>query len=305
MTVLLVLFCLFIILILINIFVVKETFQDVPLDPNVIQGYNNFLLFYNSFCPNWQKAIISSIAADTPQQPLTSPSQVGSGSAPTPSEEEQNTYIQKISQSLNQSFPPICTTLPQTVDSSSLLKVIQQIPTDAQSYLNALNWMNTQLSKSHSDLGSALQGQRTTEGFGDMCSDITQCIANNPQLAQQIAEQMVEQSQQSIMEQGQELLTKVKPFTSMPELVQAMSENKDLVQKSQDIQNQAQSGELFNQISIPGSESQISYVTPPGGDALSQMKKNDPDKYNDYKQNYNQWFVIKSLMEQINGTINR
>lgn len=304
MTILIVLLGVLTILVLIHLFVVKESFQNIQLDPDVIQGYNNFLSFYNSFCPNWQKAIISSIAADTPQEPLTSPSQANTGTAPTPSEQEQNSYIQKLSIILNQKFPPICIDLPQQIDSNTLPQIIQQIPTDPQPYMNALTWMNSQLSKAHSNLNSALQGQQT-EGFDDMCQDISQCIANNPQLAQQIAQQMVQQQQESIQQQEQEVITKVTPFISMPGLAQALAENLDLVKKSQDIQNQAQSGQLLNQVNVPGSDSQITYNTPNGGDSLSKMKENDPNKYNDLQKNYSQWFAVKSLMEQINSTINR
>ena len=81
------------------------------------------------------------------------------------------------------------------------------IPTDTTPYINALNWMNTQLEKSQSNLGSALQGG--SEGFDDMssmCQDISQCLANNPQLAQQIAEELNAQIAQNVAQQEQQLI---------------------------------------------------------------------------------------------------
>jgi hypothetical protein len=302
MTIVIILLGILIIFFLINRTFVKEPFEDISLDENVIQGYNNFLSFYNSFCPNWQKAIVSSIAADIPQQPLTSPSQISTTAAPQISESEQNAYIQKLEKTLNKALPPICTSLPSNIDSSSLKKVLQQIPVEPASYLNALNWMNEQLEKAHSNLGNALQG-KVAEGFEDMCQNISKCIADNPELAKEIEKQLSEQNQQNIIQDEQELMNKINPFISMPELAKALSNNVDLVQKSQDIQNKAQSGEILNQMNIPGSDSQITYTIPPGGNALSQMKENDPQKYDDYKQNYSQWFMVKSLIEQINSNL--
>ena len=178
------------------------------------------------------------------------PSDVGKGTAPTPSEAEMNLYIQQLSQQLGQPLPAVCTTLPQQIDSNSLATVLQQIPTDPQPYMNALNWMNSQLEKSHANLGSALQGN-PIEPFDDMCQDISQCIANNPQLAQQIAQQVLqqeeEQQQQLVTQESQQLLQRINPFLAQ-DFTAAVTQNEQLVQKSQDIQNQAQNGALVNQI---------------------------------------------------------
>ena len=161
MTILLILLILLFILIILNLYasIPYEGFQtSVPLNPDTIQAYNNFLAFYNPFCANWQKAIVSSIALDTPQEPLTSPSQVGTSTATTPSDSDMNTYITQLSQQLGQPLPPVCILLPSTVDSTTIAQTIPMIPTDTTPYINALNWMNTQLEKSQSNLGCALQG---------------------------------------------------------------------------------------------------------------------------------------------------
>jgi hypothetical protein len=321
MTVLLILLILLFILIILNLFVSVpyEGFQtSIPLNPDTIQGYNNFLSFYNPFCANWQKAIISSIAADTPQEPLTSPSQVGSSTPSTPSDSDMNTYITQLSQQLGQPLPPVCVSLPTTVDSTNIAQIIPMIPTDTTPYINALTWMNTQMEKSQANLGSALQGGSPTEGFddlrsssgasassgqADMCQDISQCLANNPQLAQQIAEELNAQSAQQVVQQEQQLMTLLIPFVSTQALSEAFGQNVILVEKAQEIQNQAQSGALVNQINVPGGNSKATYSMPDGSDNLKQIQQNDPNRYNELKKNYGMWVAIKGLTDQINATL--
>ncbi len=77
------------------------------------------------------------------------------------------------------------------------------------------------------------------------------------------------------------------------------------MQKSQDIQNQAQSGELLKQMNIPGVTDVPAkkYDLPAGASTLQQMQQTDPDKYNQLKNNYSMWFGLKQIMEQINGTL--
>jgi len=128
---------------------IKEGFLVDPLKPRTIKSYNDFLSFYNTFCSNWQKSIKSSVALEIPQQPLTNPSQVSSSSAPDISEADMNIYISKLSQQLSQSLPPICKSLPQInnsqLDNNSLLETIRKIPKSTKPFINALNWMNSQL----------------------------------------------------------------------------------------------------------------------------------------------------------------
>jgi hypothetical protein len=300
MTILLVLLCLLFILIVLYLFstIGVEGFQDTN-STNVSQQYSSFLDFYNGFCSSWQQAISSSVASEIPQQPLTNPSQVSNNSsAPPISTEQMNQYINTLSQQLSQPLPSVCTSLPSSITTDTLPQIIAQIPTDIQPYINALNWMNQQMAKSHSNLGLALQG-KPIEAFQDSDSDcdaISICLANNPSLASQITQQSWEQLEQ-------QLLTAIQPFLSNSELLQAYELNQQLVQKSQDIQNQAQSGELINQINVPGGNTVSSYTIPDGGNALQQLSQNNPQRYNELKQNYGQWFQIKSLMEQINSTL--
>jgi hypothetical protein len=294
---------LLLILVILRLFVVEEGFQNtVSLNPDVIQAYNKFLSFYNPFCANWQKAIISSVASEIPQQPLTDPSQVQSSSAPDISTSQMNQYITQLSQQLNQSLPPICTSLPPTLDSNSLSQVISVIPKDVSPYMNALQWMNEQLEKAQKNLGSALQGKSPSEGFQDTCQDIAKCI-NNPQIIAEISQELQKQNAQSVVQQEQQLMSLINPFLTNSDLSQAFSQNTILVQKAQEIQNQAQSGELFNQINVPPGTATLPISMPKGSNTLSQMSTSNPERYNELKQNYGQWFNLKQMLENINANL--
>jgi hypothetical protein len=296
MTILLILLGLLIILVLLRVFVVKEGFQDIPLNPTTVQSYSNFISFYDSFCSSWQKAIISSVASEIPQQPLTDPSQVQTSSAPQISNEQMNEYITNLSQQEGQSYPPICTSLPSTIDSNNLNQIISLIPGDITPYINALNWMNTNLSKAHGNLGSALQGNLKLEGFDDMCQNVSQCLQNNPQILQELQQQNLEQ-------QEQQLLNLINPFLSSYELSILMEINEDLVAKAEKLQEDAQSGELINQINIPGGNTLAKYIMPDGASTLTDMQQSNPEQYNNLKQNYGPLFSLKQLLEQINSNL--
>jgi hypothetical protein len=320
MTILLLILIVVLIILLFRLFIVKEGFQSQELNPEITEDYSKFILFYNPFCANWQKAIQSSVASELPQQPLTDPSQVYSSSNATStiSESDMNAYITQLSQQLSQPLPPICKALPSTIDSSSLPNIIKEIPQSTQPFINALNWMNAQLEKSQANLGSALQGN-TVEAFDnsgadfsadfstDVCQNISSCLSNNPELVKQLAlnisEQNSQQQQQQLEQQETQLIEVIKPFLIMPELSQAFNQNTALVQKAQEVQDQAQSGELINKINVPGGNTVNTYEKPPGANKLIDMKENNPDKYNEIQQNYGQWFSIKKTLDQINAAL--
>jgi hypothetical protein len=210
-------------------------------------------------------------------------------------------YITNLSQELGQPLPPICISLPPTITSSNIKQTIDLIPNNVTPYINALQWMNNKLSKAHSNLGSALQGN-AIEGF-DSCANISQCISDNPILAQQIAEQISKQDSQNIEQLEEQLINVINPFLSSSELNSILQVNSSLVEKSQKIQDQAQSGELVNQINVPGGNTRASYTMPEGASTLKDMQQTNPDQYNKLKSNYKQWFSIKQLMEQINSNL--
>jgi hypothetical protein len=313
MTILLVLLILLLILVFLKLLFshINEGFQDIiPLDPQLLESYDTFQKNYNIFCDSWLKAVSSGAASNIPQEPLTSPSQVGtsSGSAPEPSQQQLADFIAQLSQQLQQSFPPICVPIPEQLTSESLAKVLSLIPEDPQPIQNALNWMNSQMEKSHDDLNNALQGiPPTIEGFDAMCDNLTQCIANNPQLAQQIAQQVNQQQEEKktndINQLQQDLMTRLNNFNKNQDLNDAIQKNQDLVAKSEDVKKQAQSGQIVNQINIPDAMSSIPFQIPEGGNALQKMKTEDPQQYEDLKNNHSNWFSIKQLMEQINSNL--
>jgi hypothetical protein len=314
MTLLLILLGLLLILVILKLFTEMniEGFEDIPLNPYTIQKYKQFLSFYNPFCTNWDKAITSSTAAEIPQEPLTDPSQVSeSGSVPSISIEQKNQYITILSQLLNQQFPPICETMPDILNSANISQIIEKLPQDKQLFINALNWMNSQLQKAQAKLGDALQGKSSVEtntgsekveGFED-CQDISKCLLNNPELLQKIATGISDQNAQPIKQQEEELIAKITPFLNTSELLQAFNENKILMEKAKDIQNQAQSGELVKQINVPGGNTIATYQKPPGANNMVDMKKNNPDRYNELKTNYSQWYSLKSMLDSINGSL--
>lgn len=304
MKLILILLGLLLILVILRLFVVKEGFQASQLNPVTIQGYNNFLNFYNPFCENWKKAIVSSVASELPQKPATDPANPVSGSAPDISEKQMNDYITQLSNKLSQSLPPICKPLPKTVDSTNIVEVTNQIPTDIQSFTNALNWMNPQLQKAQANLGNALQGNSPAiENFQDTCQDIASCLANDPQLIQQLAIEISEQNDQQIVQQQEQLMAAINPFFTNSDLSQAFGENVLLVQKAQQIQDQAQSGELENQINVPGGRTIAKYTMPDGANNLNDMKQNNPARYNELKQNYSQWTNLKEILDNINASL--
>lgn len=305
MTILLVLLIAVFFLLVIRLFTVREGFQSTTfdLDPSFVSQYEQFTKFYNQFMTNWQNTITTSIASETQQEPLASPSGSSTSSQPPqPSVAQMNEYITMLQQQLGQPLPQVTNSLPTEINSSQIPMLLQTLPHDPTPFNNALTWMNTQLQKSHASLGTALQGL-PVEPFQDTCQNIAQCIANNPQLAQELAQQISQQQKQQHRQIENQIIQILQSFNANQELQTALQTNQGLIQKSQEIQNQAQSGELYNQINIAGAKTQTQYTLPLGANALSDLQKSDPQKYNDYKQNYSQWFNIKSLIEQINSTL--
>jgi hypothetical protein len=272
--------------------------------------YSNFLVSYTEFCKNWQKAIESSVALNTPQEPLTSPSQINTSNVqPQISVADMNNFIAELSQKSSKSYPNICTQLPTEITIENIEEVIKELPQSSEQYINALNWMNEQMSKSHSNLDVALKGGKRVEGFNvkqngtESCENVMSCVENNPEIADEISKKIDEKNKESILNQENKLNRLLNLFLENNDFVKGLDENKSLVKKSEDIQKQAQSGELINRINIPDTKQRQPYVIPEGGNKLTEMKENNPDQYNNLKQNYSNWFSLKQLIEQINSNL--
>lgn len=276
----------------------KEGFQDTPLNPLFLEEYKKFSGFYNAFMKNWEKAIVTSVQLDKP-----APTESAS-SPPPPSRNELNEYITILSKKKDIVYPVLTDPLPPTIASSSLVQYKGIIPVDSTPFLRAIEWMNQQLSESQKDLGPALKGEGfRVEGFdNNTCQDLSQCFANNPELVAQLLKAQKDAEEKERVSLQEELLIRLKKINGDVTLQNAFKQNQELIQKSENIQKQAQSGDLLSQLDIP-SEPSVSYELPPGANALNDLEKNDPAKYKEYSQKYKQLMDMKSLMSQINGNL--
>lgn len=265
--------------------------------PEIMKDYQAFAAFYKPFLVNWEKAIVTSYE-------LQKPTQVSAQASPrvSASRADLNAYISKVSQEKGVALPPLTEALPETIAQPSLPLLLTLVPTDSTPYLNALTWMNTQLSTAQQGLSSMMKpvegfiwarmkGLPQHEGFElepfATCDEIAKCMDARDQAKQ--------------ASQEQELVRRLATFQN-PALQTAMKENKRLVGKSEEIQKQAQSGELLKQFSLP-KEPSTPFIAPPGGSRLSELEKNDPAKYKSLQQQGGSMFALKGLMEQINRTL--
>jgi hypothetical protein len=295
------------VLLIVSLIILKVVFncfiqQRESFTNGLEQQYEQFVQIYNPFMTQWQQALQTYIASNQTQQPLTSPSQVSQiNPNQQPSEAqllELNQAVQVLSSNNGQTYPSVQTyTFPETLpqqDPDALSEISQNIPTDSQSYINALNWMNSHLEKSHGNLKKALQGNYTPsndEGFiSEQCQKMEQCY-------NEIQQERLEKATNTIQQKLQSF------FSNQNELLTAWQKNQELVNKAKEVQAQAQSGELLKQVNVQDSHYYAPYQMPAGADNLKNIQQNNPSRYAELQQQYSQWATIKSLMDQINGTL--
>lgn len=296
----LILLCLLFILVIIKIIYSPPTLLNIYegyYDSNDVNvSYNKFITFYMTFCPLWQKAVSTAVMANTPQQPLTSPSQAQQGqSGSQPSAGDMDAFIQQLSATDGKQYPNICTDFPNNLTNlttNALQNIANRIPSDSTPYMNALNWMNTHMSESHAKYAKALTGNLFKEGF-DNCQQIQQCIANDPEILQMQQNQIQQQIFNSI----------TSFFSNEDELMNTLQQTQNLVEASNAISNDAQSGGMLNKINIQDNSYYGETVIPDGGNNLGNLKNSNPQRYGELKSNYSMWFNIKSLIEQINNNL--
>jgi hypothetical protein len=298
---LLILLTLLFILVVLRFFVVEEGFQNIQLQQTTINNYNRFKDFYNKFMTNWEKAVISSAVADMPQEPLSSPSEAPTGEPPKPSRNDMNLYVVALAKKINKQLPPVTDLVPEQVDANTLPVISQNIPQDPKLFINALEWMNENLEKSQSDLGSALRGG-SIETFQSQCDDISKCIANNPELLNKLAEAQRNQAAQNLGIYEQTLSSKVNKLFSAG-LNKSYQRNQQLVKQAEETQRRAESGEMINDINVPEGRSKATYIKSPNDESMKNLQQTDPQKYNQLKKSNPQWFAVKQLIEQINSTL--
>lgn len=276
----------------------EEGFQEQVITPQFMNNYYKFITFYNQFLLNWEKTIISSIASDTPQAPLSSPSQISTGVPPSPTRLEINAYISSLSTKLRTPFPQITDSLPSNITLNNLNGLMSIIPTDTEPYKNAFMLMNSYLEKAQNDLKESLAG---AEGFEDKCQSISECVLNNPQLLAKLFESQTKQDAMQIQKKQEELNKRMNTFLSDKVLIALNQKNQELVKQADKIRQQAESGELLNKINIK--DDTTKYIMPEGGNKLSELKKNNPAKYKELQSSNKQLFDLKQLFEQINANL--
>jgi hypothetical protein len=289
----------------------------VPLKPEVLDDYNKFATFYNAFLVNWDKAITTAVSLQTDQEPQATPDEeTPSSPPPLPTLLQKNKYILDLSSTLHKPLPLLTDPLPTELTSTALPQVLQSIPQEDAPYQNAMDWMNEQMQQSQQNLGQALQGQLPNiEGFEDtvngaqgapVCQEVSQCVANNPefiaQVAQQVSKEQESQKKQSTDTMQQELLQRILPFLQNSQLLQTGQANQALAAQADKTQQQAQSGELYQQLDLP-KEPEMPTILPSGAFSLRQMQQENPQQYNQLQDNYKQWFDMKQLIEQINKSL--
>lgn len=283
------------ILIILRLFVVKEGFE---LKQKTLEDYDKYIQFYNPFMVNWKKAIVSAIAMNTPQEPLTDPSEKSSNKVELPSDDEMNLYISKLSKDMGKPFPPVTDPIPDDIDYDTLVERIPMIKSDPSAYINALDWMNSHLQESQDKLKSALKGN-SVENFEDQCEDISACLANNPDLIKKIIQAQKDNEQNEMLLNEDLISQNVTSFLN-DKLKSSAEMNSTLVENAKKVQNDAKSGKMLDQLDLP-KEDEISFEIPKGGDKLSKMKESNPDKYNKLEEKNSMWFSIKQLLEEINN----
>lgn len=285
-----------------------EGFED-PIEPELIDKYSTFVAFYNPFLINWEKAIVTSIGLDTPIKPLTDPSQVGSASASftAPTRIEMNAYIENLGKTLNKPFPPLTDALPSTLD-SALITELSQRPLDPSAYQNALQWMNASLSTAHKQM----EAMKSPEGFNsinkfkegfDSCAEYTKCMSD-PEVLSKIAQAQIEQQAKKEKEKRKALEDKLDNINNNTIVQSEAKKNKELVQKSKEIEAQAKNGTLLNQFNLTNNDDSLShFVKPRGVSKLKDMKINNPAQYAANEKNNGQLLALGTLLNSISGAL--
>lgn len=264
---------------------INEGFDKGTLNPQLFSTYQKFLPLMTNFMTAWRIFLITSQSMTTTIQPLAKPSdRVTSIKPPEPTEKELNDHAKELSQTEGKEFPFLTPLTPITTEDELSIPLLQKVvPLSEKPYLNALKWMNDALEKSHATLEAALKGSQVDGFDGEaICQQIVQC-----------------QSKQSEDIQ-QKLIDRMNKLIDNQEFLELLKKNKELIAKSKQIQNQAQSGTL--PLNLP-KEASTTFTLPNGADKLEQLCKNDPAKCELYKSKYNHLFAFKSMTDQINGSL--
>lgn len=262
----------------------NDVYEGFTVPAELQAKYQKFATFYNAFLASWEKTVTTSWSTRIEPPPLSKDKPL----APTPTRTELNQEIAALSREAGKAFPPITDALPDTME--SVVTIDGKVPSSPTPYLNALRWVNAKMEQSKRDMEDALKGQsgfqdffegfepKSFEGFENpMCGQMAQC--------QQEAER----------KQTVSLGARLDAFNNNGELQRALQTNQQLMEDAKKIQNQAQSGQLLNNLNLPP-EPGTTFKKLAGADALSTMS---PEKNAELKANYRTWYDYKSLLSQM------
>ncbi len=276
--------------------VVDEGFVTLQVSNEFREKYNTFMIFHKDFMTRWKDALVT--AFQLQKEP-------GQADRTIPPDSTLNTVVRQLVREQGKPFPYLTDPLPPKVDTLQDLDPLRdRIPTDAQPYFHALEWMNGQLMKAQKEVESALQGGGipSFEGFEATCSELSKCFKENPELVRQLLKAQQDDEAQRLERLQRELIGRFEQF-QQPRIQQAMELNARLSKKAKEIQNKAQSGEWIKDVKMGGGEKGPSYSVPSGGNQLDNLRQKDPVAYQNLQQQNKSMFSLKQLFEQINQNL--
>lgn len=268
-----------------------EDFENPSaLSPELQAKYDKFKTFYDSFMVNWTKAVATSLTSSlpAPEAAPEDPTQSATSTPTSPTNQELNAHVKELSAEIKKTLPNITGPLPATltkVDLSALAKAT----IDPKRFQNALDWMNENMDASHKALDQALTQM---DGFEDMCQQIIQC---NEEQQRKEAEK-----QQLTEEQIGKLFDSI---TTNQALQTSVKRNKELVAKSKEIQDQAQSGALLNKFQASTEDDQPKMSAPAGSNLWKKMKEDDPEKAQHIQRSMKAIVGVKEWADTINSNL--
>lgn len=275
----------------------KEGFVTLQVSHEFQEKYKTFLEFYHPFLIRWRDALVTAYQLEK---------EVGKATSTVPPDSALNSLVRKLIDTQGKPLPPLTDQLPTTVTSLNDLDLLQEhIPKDSQPFFNALEWMNAQLLKAQQEVESALQGGGgipSFEGFeGTICSDLSKCFKDNPELIRQLVKAQQEDDAQRLERLQRELVSRFEQF-QQPRIHNAFELNARLSKKAKEIQSKAQSGDWIKDVKF-GGESSPSYSIPAGGNQMEELRARDPAAYQRLQQQSQGMGALKGLFEQINRNL--
>jgi len=288
----------------------QEGFQATapPLVSDAFRtAYDGFLQFYPPFMERWRDALLR---AHSLEQPVEG-GKKEEGGKKDPTEADLAGIITGLTSSLGKPFPPPsiprgplpASSALQTLEDIDRARLMTRIPAQVDPYRNALEWMNDQLLRAEKELEEALKGGGlpALEGFEEKgsCAELSQCFRDNPDLVRQLLEVQEEEAGQRLDRIQKELMARFQQF-QQPKLMSAFELNGRLVRKAKETEAKAKSGDWIKDVRMGGSKKGPPLQSPPGGDALEELRRKDPERYKQLQEKNASLFSLKQLMEQIN-----